>query len=226
MTACEVCGSHNFTKSCAYCGLSVCNDHRMPENHNCNNIGAATSPRTSHIGQSAGGFTSYLPDVKIIVAVSLVFLFGAVVYSSGGLSAGGSYDESAVKAEVIKEINDERRSEGLAPLEHSDRLESQADQWSATMASEKQLYHGQVQCAPGAENVAQTAWLQRVETESGTTTHSTSESLGEGLAKQWLNSESHRANILSPQFSTTGVGIEKTEVDGVDRVYATQRFCG
>lgn len=160
------------------------------------------------------------------MAVSLIILFGVVAYSSGGLSAGGNYDESEVKAEVIDEINEERRSQGLAPLEHSERLESQSDQWSATMASEEKLYHGQVQCAPGAENVAQSAWLQRIETESGTAYHSTSESLGEGLAQQWLNSEGHRANILSPRFSVTGVGIEKTEVDGVERVYATQRFCG
>ena len=226
MTACEVCGSHNFTRSCAYCGLSVCNDHRMPENHNCDNIGAAKSPRRSDMGQSVGGIASHLPDVKIIVAVSLVFLFGAVAYSSGGISAGGEYDQSEVKAEVIDEINEERRSQGLAPLEHSERLESQADEWSATMATDKELYHGQVQCAPGAENVAQTAWQQAIETESGSEYHGTSESLGEGLAEQWLNSQGHRENILSPKYSATGVGIQKTEVDGVERVYATQRFCG
>ena len=35
MAECEVCGESAFTNRCNECGLVVCGDHILPENHNC-----------------------------------------------------------------------------------------------------------------------------------------------------------------------------------------------
>jgi uncharacterized protein YkwD len=49
--------------------------------------------------------------------------------------------------------------------------------------------------------------------------------LGSGIAQQWLTSESHRENILSPRYSRTAVGISVVETSGKTKIYAVQRLC-
>ena len=50
----------------------------------------------------------------------------------------------------------------------------------------------------------------------------TLDSLAEAAVRGWLNSRSHRENMLTPQWRTEAIGVEITS-DG--RVYATQNFC-
>jgi uncharacterized protein YkwD len=50
----------------------------------------------------------------------------------------------------------------------------------------------------------------------------TFDSLAEAAVRGWLNSRSHRENMLTPQWRTEAIGVEITS-DG--RVYATQNFC-
>ncbi|MHA1265795.1 MAG: AN1-type zinc finger domain-containing protein [Candidatus Helarchaeota archaeon] len=45
MTKCVKCGKEIYMPFiCNYCGGAFCSDHRLPENHNCKNIGRASSP--------------------------------------------------------------------------------------------------------------------------------------------------------------------------------------
>ena len=46
------------------------------------------------------------------------------------------------------------------------------------------------------------------------------ESLAEQLMSNWMNSSGHRANILSTDFSSIGIGVYRVG----NKVYATEEF--
>ena len=48
------------------------------------------------------------------------------------------------------------------------------------------------------------------------------ESLAQATIRGWLNSRTHRENMLNSHWQTEAIGVEITD-DG--RVYATQNFC-
>lgn len=74
----------------------------------------------------------------------------------------------------------------------------------------------------GGENIAQTWYDTRVGTGEGTVRYTTADELARGIVTQWMNSQGHRENILTPEWRNEGIGIVVTE-DG--KVYATQNFC-
>jgi uncharacterized protein YkwD len=77
------------------------------------------------------------------------------------------------------------------------------------------------------ENVSFTAWGENIY-------YSYCQSNGkpaynvDGFAQQavsgWMNSPGHRANILNPNFTHTGIGIAAVPRDGKGYIYATQVF--
>lgn len=54
MTECHVCGTQDLTRSCQYCGKTVCTDHTLPEKHSCPAL-KIDDPETKH-------FESSFPD--------------------------------------------------------------------------------------------------------------------------------------------------------------------
>ena len=223
MAECEICGSHTHTRACSYCGTVVCNDHRLPENHECDNIAAAAPPRAAQ-SQQRRSLRSLLPSARVLLIGVLLAgaAFVAVSGGDGGGQAASSYNESVVAEAAIERVNDARAAEDLPPLAHSPRASERAAAWSTEMADRGDLTHGEINCRPGAENVAMTLWRGQIETNHGTVYHDDSGSVGRGLANQWLNSSAHRANIMDRQFRAVGIGLSK---DG-DEIYATQRLCG
>ena len=56
---CKTCGKETYLPfRCPYCGNQFCNDHRLPENHNCQNIDAASTTRNQD-SIVANGASSY-----------------------------------------------------------------------------------------------------------------------------------------------------------------------
>ena len=109
---------------------------------------------------------------------------------------GGTYYQN-YEAEVVRLVNAERAKEGLAPLQMVSSLKSSARLrakelagcWSHTRPNGQRFctaiklsYH------KAAENIA--AGQQSPET----------------VVKGWMNSASHRANIMNPNFKLIGVG--------------------
>lgn len=133
-----------------------------------------------------------------------------------------AYNESKVEAAALDRINDARENHGLPSLQQQAAVDDRTTAWTATMAADGDLRHGDVRCRPGAENVALTHWRREIQTDSGTVRYESPAALGRGLANQWLNSSAHRANILDRRFRTTGIDVKRGEES---EVYATQRFC-
>jgi len=96
---------------------------------------------------------------------------------------------SEVERLVIEFTNQERIKHGLPPLEVSQNLQGLARQKSANMARLRNLDHGVAPTPRGGENIA---WNQRTAQE---------------VVRSWMNSDGHRANILSKRYSKIGVGV-------------------
>jgi len=163
----------------------------------------------------------------LILMIGVVAATFGIAGVSGDLTLDPEPDinETQVQAAFIEEINAERASQGLPPLSYSPAVHERSKQWAAKIGDSGQLRHGEPQCVRGGENIAQTWCDETVETDRGVIHYDDSDELGSGIAKQWLTSESHRGNILSPRYSQTAVGISVVETEGKVKVYAVQRLC-
>ncbi|NBV49973.1 CAP domain-containing protein [bacterium] len=96
---------------------------------------------------------------------------------------------SDIEREVIQLTNQERMKRGLPALVVSGPLLNLSRQKSTNMARTKNLSHSVAPRPPGGENIA---WNQANAKE---------------VVRSWMNSDGHRANILSRRYSTIGVGM-------------------
>jgi uncharacterized protein YkwD len=167
--------------------------------------------RTLAIGIAAAG--------TIVVGATLVWLYLVpLIRLMPWLTAGVSAQES----EILRLVNDERRRAGEAPLRTSQRLTLASRGHSYDMALRRYLGHDGPAGDTPAERVRSVgidyAKLgENVYTESGEDLSN----LARRTLKEWMASPDHRANILSPEFTATGVGVARA-ADGT--TYVTQDF--
>lgn len=90
---------------------------------------------------------------------------------------------------VIKFTNEERMKRGLPALRVAPQLLKLSRQKSTNMARSQNLSHSVSPRPNGGENIA---WNQANARE---------------VVRTWMNSDGHRANILSRRYSTIGVGM-------------------
>jgi uncharacterized protein YkwD len=149
-----------------------------------------------------------------LVWLYLVPLIGLVPDLTAGMSAQ--------EAEILRLVNEERKRAGAPALKSSQRLVLASRGHSYDMALRNYLGHNGpagdtpaervrgvgVDSAALGENIYQDRDTDRAK-------------LAERAIKVWLNSPEHRANMLSPDFAATGIGIARA-ADGT--AYVTQDF--
>jgi uncharacterized protein YkwD len=155
----------------------------------------------------------------VVVGVTLVWLYLLpLIQLMPWLTAGVSAQES----EIMRLVNDERRRAGEPPLRMSQRLTLAARGHSYDMALRRYLGHDGPAGDTPAERVRSVgvdyARLgENVYMESGENLRE----LARRAVMQWMASPGHRANILSSEFTATGVGVARA-ADGT--TYVTQDF--
>lgn len=110
---------------------------------------------------------------------------------------------------IVADVNAYRVTAGLKPLIVRADIATVASNWSKVMAKDKTRYH----------NPNLSAQMPAGYTASG-------ENIANGLsvatvAQAWYDSPSHRANMLNPRFTHTGVGLA---YDTNGKLYYTQDF--
>ncbi len=146
-----------------------------------------------------------------------VIWLGAVLLAAQAF-AGVSHAQTASAAErtLFQSVNRERRSAGLPALRWDDTLASAARQHAGLMASRRSVEH----TLPGEPSLASRvtqagahfSWLSEniVESTDAVTAH-----------MQFMNSPTHRANILDSDMDTVGIGVV---VDRSGRMYVVEDF--
>jgi uncharacterized protein YkwD len=155
-------------------------------------------------------------------------------------------DRFSLEKEIHRLVNRQRLEHGLAPLKFDPALSSIARGHSRDMARRRYFAHlspegvdfsgryqkGQYVCSVrvgsviylGAENLALNSLYASVLTKGGKTFYdwNSSERVAATTVQGWMESLGHRKNILTPEFSKEGIGVE---IAPDDRIYITQNFC-
>lgn len=127
-----------------------------------------------------------------------------------------------VEQSIYKQVNEQRVKAGLAPLSYSSTMQSYARNKSLDMGKNNYFSHTNKQGKRmvddiKADGVPFTSWGENIAYIGGVTDPT---ALANQFMTNWMNSPGHRANILSPNFTSIGVGVYQSG----NKVYATQEF--
>ena len=122
--------------------------------------------------------------------------------------------------EIIKFTNESRLASNLSPLQANAQLDLAASKKLNDMATEEYFAH----ISPTGVNpwfwIKQSQYQYRVAGENL--------ALGFPTAKEtvsaWLDSSSHRENVLNSQYTEIGVAVKAVEIDGNNGILVVQMF--
>lgn len=164
-------------------------------------------------------------------------------------SGSDNLNQSEIEQNIHYFINEQRKQNGLNPIDFDTDLQQVARYHSENMAEDGFFAHtspnGETiedryqqfgyECRvptegnrylTGAENIAYTYAYADVEMNGGLESNDGNETkIAQMIVTQWMNSEGHRENILTQNWRQEGIGVYITDVDSKTRVYATQNFC-
>lgn len=130
-----------------------------------------------------------------------------------------SANTTKIEANIRASINQVRQKQKLQPLKNNERLAEVARKYSREMAEKNFFSHTGVDGSTLASRVEASGiiyWLVGENLFKGT-------NLNEPVriaVKGWLESPGHRANIIRPSFTETGVGVWRVN----NTYYITQLF--
>ena len=149
--------------------------------------------------------------VALPLAVAMVLLTGGcpwlVVTGSSGTLVGGTPGSSSIATDaerILQLVNAERAAQGLSSLTRNALLDAAAVAHATDMADNNFFSH------TGSDGSA----VSDRATAAGYVWTKIGENIGEGnvtpdtMMDLWMNSTGHRANILDPDFTELGVGID------------------
>ncbi|WIV11457.1 CAP domain-containing protein [Proteiniborus sp. MB09-C3] len=125
-------------------------------------------------------------------------------------------DVSAIEKEVVRLVNVERQKNGLNSLEIDAELSKVARMKSQDMATKGYFSHTSPTYGSPFDMMKQFGIKYSTAGEN----IAMGQPSAEAVVKAWMNSEGHRANILSKNFTKIGVGYYK----GSNEPYWTQMF--
>lgn len=149
------------------------------------------------------------------------------VGSSNGVTTPPPAQESGsfygqIEQLIFNRVNEERAKAGVPALSYNSTMETYARIKSKDMGVRNYFDHadpnGEMITAQMArDGVSYNAWGENIAYIGG---ESDAAALADQFMTNWMNSDGHRANILSTNFTGIGVGVYKSG----NRYYATQEF--
>lgn len=166
-----------------------------------------------------------LRDVAVAVgwkgAVPYVLVLAGVTRAQSLAEAGAGLELDAVRSKILDWTNRLRARRGLWELQPNDTLDAAAQRYAEDMIASDFYGHE----SPGGTTV-----MERVRSGGYRALHA-GENLAQGSADPrevfdgWVESESHRRNLLHPGFRHLGVGMAQGETgDGGYRIVWVQVF--
>lgn len=158
------------------------------------------------------------------------YLVMAVFAADSPSPPGMGYTEAEAEALIIALVNGQRQQNGLSALSEDALLASLAKEHSISMVvnsffsherypGERSFTYGQLPGTIRGENIAMIPTRQYT-----TGPYLSLQQVCEWAVSLWMNSAGHRANILKPNYTRTGVGVAFSQ--GGDYLYITQMFEG
>ena len=129
---------------------------------------------------------------------------------------------AAVETAIYNKVNEERAKAGVPALTYNTVMQKYARIKSQDMGDNNYFSHEDlngnlITTQMKKDGVSYNAWGENIAYIGGNVS---ADALAEQFMTNWMNSSGHRANILSTNFSSIGVGVYKIG----NKVYATQEF--
>ena len=129
---------------------------------------------------------------------------------------------SEIEQAIFQRVNQERAAAGVSVLSYNTTMEYYARMKSKDMGDNGYFNHKDNQgrlmnAIIQADGISYRAWGENIAYIQGLNDYS---ALSNRFMNNWMNSEGHKANILSSNFSSVGIGVYKIG----DTYYATQEF--
>ncbi len=146
----------------------------------------------------------------------------AVSSNNGQASVASEKFMAQVEQKIFEKVNIEREKAGVSKLSYNKTMEKYARIKSQDMGDRGYFDHKDPQgnlitVKMKNDGVSYRAWGENIAYIGGV---SDADALANQFMTNWMNSQGHRENILSKNFSSIGVGVYKMG----NRVYATQEF--
>ena len=125
-------------------------------------------------------------------------------------------EDDAFEQRVLELINDERAKAGLAPVAYHGALDNAAEKHAKHMSVVGKMAHDGIGDGDPGERIRSEGWRR-----GWGENVATGQTSPEQVVREWMNSPTHRKNILDPSFRTMGVGYT-TAANG--RSYWAQEF--
>ena len=129
---------------------------------------------------------------------------------------------AAVEQAIYNKVNEERAKAGVPALTYNNTMQKYARIKSQDMGDNNYFSHEDlngnlITTQMKNDGVSYKAWGENIAYIGGNVS---ADALAQQFMTNWMNSVGHRANILSTNFSSIGVGVYKIG----NKVYATQEF--
>lgn len=150
----------------------------------------------------------------IIIAVKIAAILGVTFY------AGQAHQSSVTPSAIIQLSNQARKTQGLASLKNNTALTKAAQAKAKDMISNDYFAH----ISP--KRVTPWYWFS----QAGYRYTSAGENLAidyvnsEDVIQAWLDSPSHRKNLLNSKYQDIGVAVATGEINGTTSVIVVQMF--
>lgn len=127
---------------------------------------------------------------------------------------------SVIAAVLVDLTNEDRSTEGLSALSTSETLQKAAQMKADDMASKEYFAHR------SPEGVDPWHWFKEAEYDFRFAGENLAVyfSDSEEVEKAWMNSPTHRANIMSSNFSEIGIALAHGRYQGHDTAFVVQMF--
>jgi hypothetical protein len=149
-----------------------------------------------------------------LLLMELFFLFGFPIVRRS------SFFASILPAILTEETNISRVASGAPTLTYNPLLEKAATLKARDMAEKGYFAH------TSPLGVTPWYWLNEARYEFSAAGENLAVNFfdSKDLAEAWMNSPTHRANVLNPTFSEIGIGFAEGVYDGRDTVFAVEFF--
>jgi len=172
---------------------------------------------------------SLKPLAALAAALALLLVAAPSASAAGACSSANATVSQSTKRELVRAtlcvLNAQRARHDLRRLRLSPRLSAAARRHSRAMARRRFFSHNSPSGASFVDRIRRTGYLRNVRSWAageniayGTGRRSSPAS----IARAWMNSPPHRANILSRSFRAIGIGVARgTPVSGIGGTYTT-----
>lgn len=123
-------------------------------------------------------------------------------------------------AKLIAEVNNERVSNGLVPLVQNNRLDRAASQKAISLTKIQSLIHTKSQDGVAWSFINDAGYLYEIAGENLAVNFQSEEE----VVSHWMNSPTHRANILRSDFVDVGVAVAQGKYEDKMADYVVMYF--